>query len=77
MKIGTHKFKEMRKGEVQKLRNYGFIPNHDAKYYKCEECGIIIYDFNGKCSISEFHRQNIYNPEYISCRDFIIQEIIK
>lgn len=57
MKIGTHNFVEI---DPKSLPNY-FISKHD-KYYKCANCGLVVYGYNSPelISYSNGFQKNIF-----------------
>jgi len=78
MKIGTHNFLKLSHKEVRALKRDGFGPNLKTTYFKCSKCDLIVYhNIGGEYKISDLHKKSVFEPESISCRDFIIESIIK
>jgi len=82
MRIGTHeKCKLIRNKELVEIcKAHGFGVHDLTKYYyRCKECGIIIYKSkkSKNWGISELNEIRWYEVKDMSCEEIIIREIIK
>ena len=81
-RIGTHgKCKLIRDKELVEICHaYGFKGVDGFKYYyRCKDCGIIIYKSkkSKNWGISELNDIKWYEVKNMSCEEIIIREIIK
>lgn len=62
--------------------SHKFVPDYDYDYYlKCECCGLVVYEANGKLWIStsnsDWYKYKHRPADTINCAEYCIESIIK